>query len=159
MKLIVAVACLGLGVIGGVIGTSSVMFVHRASADREDTLRVHTLEIIDAHNTVRAVLTTDEGDGGVYLRMQSKTNAAAVNLAVIKDNGTLTFNTSNTNSLLTVGYTPDGDVVDDRRGLWGVTVAGPNHQIKGMNVITLDGMPQEFLPRAKLPPPSSPPSR
>jgi hypothetical protein len=156
MKIIVACLCLSL--IGGVIGGSSVMFMHDHMRAAK-TLQVHALEVLDAQNNVRAVLATDESHGSVYLRMQSKTNAAAVDLGVVNDNGTLTFDTSHTNNLVVVGYRPQGDVVDDRLGAWGILIKGPNHQYRGMNVFTTDGVPQGFtLPL--LPPSSTPlPSR
>jgi hypothetical protein len=159
MKITVGVACLCLGLLGGAIGASCVVFVNWVGADRSNTLQVHTLQILDAHNNVRAVLATDESDGSVYLRMQSKNNPAAVNLVVRNDNGTLSFNTGRTNSLVWVGYGPDGDVVNDRLGLWGITIKGPNHQIRGMYANTVDGVPQGFLPPTWLLPPPTSPSR
>jgi len=165
MKILSSVGGLCLGLVAGLIGAYSVMYMHDRMGGN---LRVRGLEIIDAQNNVRAVLATDESGGGAYLRMQSKTNPAAVNLGVRNDSGTLTFSTSRTNSLVAVGYQPVDDVVDDRRGLWGISVKGPDHQIRAMNAFTLNGIPQEFtfqeapsdlnsLPQALLPPPSSTP--
>jgi hypothetical protein len=56
---------------GVAIGAFSVMLVqdHMRAAK---TLQVRGLEIVDAHNNVRAVLATDESDGTVYLRMHQK---------------------------------------------------------------------------------------
>jgi len=143
IKIIGNISGLGLALIGGIIGASFVTFAHDRMITGK-TLQVHGLEIIDAHDNVSAVFTTQESDGSVYLRMHSRTNPGAVILQVIKNNGTLSFYTSNTNNLVAVGYQPDGDVADDRRGIWGITIRGPNHQIRGMNALTLDGLPQRF---------------
>jgi hypothetical protein len=148
------VASLCLGLLGGAIGASSTMLM-QDHIKAGKTLQVRGLEIVDAQNNVRAVLATDESNGGVYLRMQSQANPAAILMQVTKDNGTLSFYTSHTNNLVAVGYQPVGDTVDDPLGAWGITIRGPNHQLKGLNVFTKDGVPQGFtLP---LPPPSPTP--
>jgi hypothetical protein len=62
MQMIGGIAGLCLALIGGVIGASSVTFMHDHMRAGK-TLRVRELKIIDAHNNVRAVLATDQSNG------------------------------------------------------------------------------------------------
>jgi hypothetical protein len=152
MRIINGVACLCLGMIGGVLGACSVSLM-QAHMRTSKILQVRGLEIVDAQKKVRAVLATGN-DGSVFLRLLSAQKDSIVDLAVRSGHGTLSFSTDHTNNLIAVGYQPLGDVVDGHdRGMWGISIKGHNHETKGMNVFTEDGMPQGFT--VPLTPPQS----
>lgn len=58
-----------------------------------------------------------------------------------KGEASLSFSSTNTPDLVGVGYAHYGDVIDGRdRGMWGLQIAGPNHQSSGVNVFSEDGV-------------------
>jgi hypothetical protein len=152
------VACLLSGFVGACFAT--LLFVRRTAG----LLQIQRLELTDAQQRVRAVLSTD--DGSVSLRMFSTQRTPMMELGVKdgpearghlviydkggrpsitlttreKDRGILAFSSENTPNQVSMGYSPVGDFEDGHdRGAWGLHIAGPDHTDQGLFVFSTDG--------------------
>lgn len=88
-------------------------------------------------------LTIRDGEGTPAIRLRT----------LGKGEASLSFSSTNNANVVGVGYGHYGDVIDGHdRGMWGIQIAGPNHESSGLNVFSRDGILQGF--RAPLEPPN-----
>jgi len=78
--------------------------------------------------------------GGLTIRDGAGTPAIRLR-TLDKGEAALSFSSTSNPDLVGVGYTHYGDVIDGHdRGMWGLQIAGPNHQSTGVNVFSEDGV-------------------
>jgi hypothetical protein len=99
------------------------------------------------------------GERNVYapsgrLSLFDATGKPAVQLRVKgKSESSLTFASPSSEGQVEVGYANYGDVVDEHdRGIWGLEIVEPNHNMKGIGVFAEDGVLKDS--HLKLEPPS-----
>lgn len=76
------------------------------------------------------------------LTIRDGTGTPAIRLRTLdKGEAALSFSSTGNPDLVGVGYSHYGDVIDGHdRGMWGLQIAGPNHQSTGVNVFAEDGV-------------------